>query len=149
MTISHQFLTIVVLFISGLFFGAIIDWFRLSLANAPVKIKKYKHVLEIILWILLGGLTFWILYWVKFGSWRYIDPVAQWMGIISYDIFFKGFARFIGRILYVLIIRPIVWICTIVLIAFLFMMKCLWNIVKFPITFTKNLVGKILKKSFK
>lgn len=110
--ISAQLVSTIVMFLSGIAVGAIIDCVRITIGRLPLKSVFYKlsNYIEIIFWALLGAITFYLLFIVKGGEWRVIDPLAQIAGILSYNLFFQRMFRFLGRIFVTLFIRPILFI---------------------------------------
>ena len=107
--ISVQFVSLFVMFVSGLIVGSVIDFVRIQTEKLPYRyIKVVRFVCEIISWIALGFLSFYFLYVVKDGQWRAIDVIAQVLGIIMYDKFFYRVIRLLGRLFMNLIINPII-----------------------------------------
>lgn len=107
--ISVQFVSLFVMFVSGLIVGSVIDFVRIQTEKLPYRyIKVIRFLCEIISWIALGFLSFYFLYVVKDGQWRAIDVIAQVLGIIMYDKFFYRVIRLLGRLFMNLIINPII-----------------------------------------
>lgn len=109
MSLSIQFFSLLAMIGTGIVAAAMIDMIGTGVANAGKKsfIRKHSTALEIIGWILAGCWTFTILYTVRDGAWRIYDPFAQLSGILLYaSIFHKPF-RFMGRIILVLLLKPI------------------------------------------
>ncbi|RKQ14729.1 spore cortex biosynthesis protein YabQ [Lysinibacillus endophyticus] len=109
MTINEQVVSILIMIISGLFVGAIVDSTRylLSTLSPGSFIRKIGYGVELVVWVLLGALTFYILFIVKGGEWRLVDPLSQILGIFLYESVFQRYFRFIGRVFVLLTIRPI------------------------------------------
>ncbi|RHW31736.1 hypothetical protein D1B33_17395 [Lysinibacillus yapensis] len=112
MTINDQVVSILIMALSGVLVGAIIDCVRFTLGalNPKSIFRKMGYGVELIVWALLGALTFYILFTVKGGAWRLVDPLAQILGIFLYESIFQPFFRFVGRVFIFLIIRPIIGI---------------------------------------
>lgn len=110
MTVSEQFVSIIIMAASGIAIGAIIDGTRTSLSALSLKsfLRRFAFGLELVVWAVLGITTFYIIFLVKGGEWRLVDPLAQVFGIFLYESLFQPFFRFFGRLFIILIIRPIV-----------------------------------------
>ena len=110
MTINEQVVSILIMTVSGLLIGAIVDSTRylLSTLSPGSFLRKMGYGVELVVWVLLGTLTFYILFLVKGGEWRLVDPLAQILGIFLYESIFQPVFRFIGRVFVLLIVRPIV-----------------------------------------
>ena len=151
MILTHQTVSIVVMFLSGLFIGATIDAFRFFwLHRKTTLLYKYHRFFELFIWIGFGIATFYLLFIIKGGVWRFVDPAAQFLGIFAYAKALKRPFRAIGRVLYFLIIRPIKWMCLLIIGMIRFIIKFILNIIKFFVRpFIKPLkkpLRKILKK---
>lgn len=106
--ISAQLVSTIVMFLSGIAVGAIIDCVRITLDRLPPKSVFYKlsNYIEVFFWALLGAITFYLLFIIKGGEWRIIDPLAQIAGILSYNLYFQRMFRFLGRIFVAIFLRP-------------------------------------------
>ena len=113
---SVQLISTAVMFLAGIMVGAFIDCIRYTISLFPKKsvIYKISFFIELVCWLVLGTISFYLLFILKGGEWRVVDPLAQIAGIISYDLFFQPIFRFIGRIFTLLTIKPIVFIVTFV-----------------------------------
>ncbi len=111
MTLSLQFFSLLLMMISGVIVGAIIEGLRFVMHSTPRRsfFYKYRIYIEIVAWIVLGLGTFYILYTVRDGIWRIYDPLAQLLGILLYEQVFQPIFRFAGRVCLRFIIRPL-WI---------------------------------------
>nr|WP_255731565.1 spore cortex biosynthesis protein YabQ [Solibacillus sp. MA9] len=99
------------MFISGIAVGMVIDGTRIITRQFPIKfIRDIARYLEALVWVLLAISTFYLLFLIKGGQWRFVDPLAQILGIISYELFFQNIARFIGRLFVNIVIKPIYFI---------------------------------------
>ena len=108
---SAQLVSILVMFISGIAVGAVIDFIRINIYYIPLKnIRRVTWLFEGLVWLFLGMSTFYLLFLVKGGQWRYVDPLAQIAGIATYELVFQNSVRFIGRLLFNLFLRPILFI---------------------------------------
>lgn len=96
MMMNARLVSIVVMFISGMFVGAVIDFVRTmttSYLNYTF-MRRFVFIIESIVWLFLGVCTFYFMYLIKGGQWRVLDPLAQIVGIFVYEIFFKKFFVF-------------------------------------------------------
>lgn len=108
---SAQLVSILVMFISGIAVGAVIDFIRINIYYIPLKnIRRVTWLFEGLVWLFLGMSTFYLLFLVKGGQWRFVDPLAQIAGIATYELVFQNSVRFIGRLLFNLFLRPILFI---------------------------------------
>lgn len=109
MTINEQVVSILIMTMSGLFVGAVVDGTRYLLSALSPKffLRKMGYGVELIVWGILGALTYYILFLVKGGEWRLVDPLAQILGIFLYESIFQPYFRFVGRVFVLLFIKPI------------------------------------------
>lgn len=110
MTVNEQFFSIVIMTVSGIMIGAVIDATRIFFSAISPKslLRKLSRILEIVVWALLGVISFYIIFLIKGGEWRLVDPLSQILGIFLYESFLQPFFRFLGKVFIVLIIKPIV-----------------------------------------
>ncbi|MBE1556160.1 hypothetical protein H4683_003281 [Filibacter limicola] len=97
--------------------GAFMDLVGTGTAHAGKKsfIRKYTIWFEVFGWVLIGCGTFYILFLVRDGAWRMYDPFAQISGMLLYvSCFYKPF-RFFGRILLIMIVKPIWFIIHVII----------------------------------
>lgn len=151
MIVSDQTVSIVVMFLSGLFIGATIDAFRFFwFYRKTTRLYKFHRFFEIFLWIGFGVATFYLLFIIKGGVWRFLDPIAQFFGIFAYEKLMKRPFRAIGRLLHLLLIRPVVWVGLLFIGIIRFILKLIFNFIKFlikPIVKPfKKFLRKLLKK---
>lgn len=109
MTLSLQFYSLLLMVLSGIVIGAIIEGSRFVTNSFPKRtfVFKYSIAFEILVWIGLGLGTFYILFNIRDGIWRIYDPLAQLVGILLYEQIFQPIFRFAGRVFLRLIIQPI------------------------------------------
>lgn len=109
MTLSLQFYSLLLMVLSGIVIGAIIEGARFVMNSFPKRtfVFKYSAALEIVVWIILGLGTFYILFNVRDGIWRIYDPLAQIVGILLYEQLFQPIFRLAGRIFLRIVIQPI------------------------------------------
>lgn len=108
MTVSEQIVNVVIMTISGIFIGAVIDLLRTVLGKMSPKslFHKIPNGIELFVWALMGVCTFIIIFNIKGGEWRLIDPLSQILGIYLYETIFQPLFRLIGRIIFILFINP-------------------------------------------
>ena len=108
---SAQLVSMFVMFISGIAVGAVIDCTRILIWQIPLKwVHQIATFIEWIIWILLGVCTFYLLFLIKGGQWRVVDPLAQIAGIVAYEFIFQRFIRFIGRMIVNILFKPVFYI---------------------------------------
>lgn len=131
MTLSLQFFSLLLMVLSGVLVGAIIEGTRFVTGNFPRRsyVYKYRVFLEIIVWIALGLGTFYILFEVRDGVWRIYDPLAQIVGILLYDQIFQPVFRLMGRIFLRLIIQPIWWIIRFIWLVINKIIQLIWKVI--------------------
>lgn len=136
---SVQLLSTAFMFLAGIMVGAVIDCIRYTLSLFPKKsvIYKLSFFIELACWLILGTISFYLLFILKGGEWRVVDPLAQIAGIISYDLFFQPIFRFMGRIFTLLIIKPVLFTVTFIFLTVRTVILVFVRILKFlfrPIT---------------
>ena len=104
---SAQLISIFSMFISGIAVGAVIDCTRILIWRIPFKwVHQMAFIIEWIIWLFLGICTFYLLFLIKGGQWRVVDPLAQIAGIVAYEFIFQKIIRFIGRMIVIIFIKP-------------------------------------------
>lgn len=116
MSLSVQLLSLLAMIGTGIGAGAFMDLIGTGIDKVGKKsvIRKYSVLIEVIGWILIGCASFYVLFVVRDGAWRMYDPFAQVSGMLLYASIFHRPFRFFGRIVNMLIIRPIVFIILLV-----------------------------------
>ncbi|MCM3389817.1 hypothetical protein M3649_16985 [Ureibacillus chungkukjangi] len=134
--------------LSGLIIGAIIDCTRFSLSALSQKsiLKRMGYGVELIVWALLGALTFYILFTIKGGEWRLVDPLAQILGIFLYESVFQRYFRFIGRVFVLLIIKPIIAIIKLIKNIIFHTIRLVIRIILIILLPFRKIYNKFLKK---
>ncbi|KOY79923.1 hypothetical protein I6G82_18340 [Lysinibacillus macroides] len=133
MIVSEQFFQLIVMVLSGIAVGFIIDSVRLIVFSTPKRssLRKWMMVFELLTWILLGGLTYYLLFWLKDGAWRAYDPLAQIAGIFLYQSFFQTFLRFVARTLVNITWRPFWFIVHLIITVIRHILQLFIHIVMF------------------
>lgn len=108
MILTSQTISIFIMLCSGIIMGACLDGFRVFWSTRKHwRLYSSYRLFEWLMWIFFGIGTFYLLFLIKGGAWRYLDPLAQFIGIFIYSVALKKISRFIGSVLQVLIIKPI------------------------------------------
>ncbi|MDN4608841.1 spore cortex biosynthesis protein YabQ [Sporosarcina highlanderae] len=116
MSLSVQFLSLLAMIGTGIGAGAFMDLIGTGIDATGKRsiIRKYAVFLEVIGWIVVGCASFYILFLVRDGAWRMYDPVAQICGLLLYASIFHRPFRFFGRLLNMLILKPIVFVVVLI-----------------------------------
>ncbi|MCM3639464.1 hypothetical protein M3152_17435 [Sporosarcina luteola] len=112
-------------------------------------IRKYAVPLEVIGWILIGCASFYVLFIVRDGAWRMYDPVAQICGMLLYASLFHRPFRFFGRVLNMVIIKPVVFIIRLLVKIITQIFRLLVKIVRFLLSPFIYLYNKVYNSLFK
>lgn len=132
MSLSVQFLSLLAMIGTGIGAGAFMDLIGTGIDKSGKKsiIRKYSVLIEIIGWILIGCASFYVLFEVRDGAWRMYDPFAQVCGMLLYASIFHHPFRFFGRIINLLIIKPIWFIILLVVRIIRMIFRLLVKLVK-------------------
>lgn len=146
---SAQLVSILVMFMSGIAVGAVIDCTRTVLNEIPSKIMgRFTYIVEWIIWIFLGICTFYFLFLVKGGQWRVVDPLAQIAGILAYEFMFQKIARFFGRVIVSIVFKPIFFTLDLIVRIIFNLIRILLKGIAFLIRPIYKLYKKYLGKYF-
>ena len=149
MMMSAQLISIFMMFISGVTVGAIIDFTRIIIWQIPFKwVHQVAFVIEWIIWLFLGVCTFYLLFLIKGGQWRVVDPLAQIAGIIAYEFIFQKIIRFIGRIIFNIVFKPLYYVVHLVIRSIQTIIKWLFAGIALLLRPFTKLLKKYLLKSF-
>ncbi|MDS9473282.1 spore cortex biosynthesis protein YabQ [Sporosarcina pasteurii] len=109
MSLSVQFFSLLAMIGTGIVAAAMIDMIGTGTAHAGKKsfVRRHAVIIEVIGWIIAGCWTFTILYTVRDGAWRIYDPFAQLSGMLLYASFFHKPFRVVGKVILLVIIKPI------------------------------------------
>lgn len=144
MSLSIQFFSLLVMIGTGIVAGAVIDHFQmLSIAHHTKRSTRLLYSsIEVMAWMMIGSWAFYVLYLVREGEWRMYDPLAQLTGLLLYmSIFYKPI-RFLGRVLYIVLIKPLLfglWLIRKV-VTFLF------TIIMLPVVFIYKVINRIFSR---
>lgn len=151
MTVNDQLINVMIMAISGIFIGSIIDFIRTMLGEMSPKsfFRKFANGIELFVWALLGVCTFIILFFIKGGEWRLIDPLAQICGIFLYETFFQRVFRLLGRIVFILIIKPFFLFSRLIMTIIKSIFRLFFNIILIFLSPFIWIYNKLLKKPFR
>lgn len=120
MSVTVQFVSLLAMIGSGIVAGAFMDMISTGITNAGKTslIRRKAIWIEGIAWLLAGGFAFAVLFVFRDGAWRMYDPFAQLSGLLLYAAIFHKPFRLVGRIIVIVLLRPI----------FLFIRFIVWGI---------------------
>lgn len=151
MSLSVQFLSLLAMIGTGILAAAFIDMIGTGTAHAGKKsmIRRHAASLEVIGWIVAGCGTFYVLYIVRDGAWRIYDPFAQLSGIFLYASFFHKPFRMLGKIILVLVIRPLRFVVLAIVSLITFFYRLVWKVLYFLATPFIIMFRKLYSNLFK
>ena len=152
MSLSVQFFSLLAMIGTGIAAGAVMDMVGTGVSQTGKTswIRRYAAWLEIICWILIGCGAFYVLFLVRDGAWRMYDPVAQVSGLLLYAAIFHKPFRFFGRMIILLILKPIWFILRLIARIIQFFVRVIIRILTvlaFPFTTLFFFVKKRLFKN--
>lgn len=135
------------MFFSGIFFAAAIDAFRVIILQISPKntIRAMSVALEILMWLFFSLFTFYLLYIVKGGAWRFIDLLAQMSGFFLYELLFQKIFRAVGFLCFIIFVKPVYMISYFVVQS----IKKLGMVIFHPLWLVFLYVQSRLKKLFR
>ena len=147
---SEQLVSIIVMFISGIAVGAIIDCTRFLIDRflSYTVLRHMATVIELVVWTFLGIVTFYLLFLIKGGQWRFLDPLAQIAGIFFYEALLQNVFRFIGRLVVNIFIKPIYFVGHLFVATTRKILRIILKIFKVPIIFIYKIFMKFLPNRF-
>ncbi|MFD1204479.1 MULTISPECIES: spore cortex biosynthesis protein YabQ [Sporosarcina] len=151
MSLSVQFLSLLAMIGTGIGAGAIMDLIGtgVSATRKGSFIRRHAVWFEVIGWIIIGSASFYILFLVRDGAWRMYDPFAQISGMLLYaSVFYRPF-RFVGRVIQLLVIRPIVFVIRLIVNIIRFIVRMIIKIILLIISPFTLLYHYISNKVFK
>jgi len=131
MIISYQFLSLLAMIASGVATGFLVESFRDITNSIRPKffLRKYRYLLEIMLWTMLGLASYVLLFYLRDGNWRIYDPLAQIAGIGCYGLWFRSPLLVVRRIFVRLLIQPIWWVISHLLLIFQYIIRIIVRII--------------------
>jgi hypothetical protein len=148
MSLSVQFLSLLAMIGTGIVTATFIDMIRVGTSHAGKKsiIKRRAAWFESIGWIIAGCWAFYVLFTVRDGAWRMYDPFAQISGMFLYvSVFYKPI-RFIGRIILILILKPIWFVIYGIYTIIKKIIQFIWKTILLLLTPIFHPVLKFIKK---
>src|SRR3954469_917948 len=88
MTLSTQFLTMLVMIGMGAFFGAALDTYNRFLQRSKRK-NWFTFINDVLFWVFQGLLIFYVLFHVNQGEWRFYIFIALICGFAAYQSLIK------------------------------------------------------------
>lgn len=151
MSLSVQFLSLLAMIGTGIGGGAFMDLIGTGIDGTGKRsfIRKYGVFLEVIGWIIVGCASFYILFLVRDGAWRMYDPVAQICGLLLYASIFHRPFRFFGRLLNMLIIKPIVFVIVLIYKVIRQIVRMIFRVLMFLLKPFFYLYDKVYESFFK
>ncbi|WP_301109243.1 spore cortex biosynthesis protein YabQ [Sporosarcina sp.] len=151
MSLSVQFFSLLAMIGAGILAGAVMDLFGTIIAACDKRswIRRRAFWFELVIWVLLGVGAFWVLLIVREGAWRMYDPIAQVSGMLLYAVLFHYPFRFAGRLILLLVIRPVWYIIRLVILIIRRIVQALISILTFiswPAVRLAKKTGKFLQK---
>ncbi len=135
---------------TGIVTAAFIDMIGIGTTSTGKKsfVRKYSAVFEVFGWLIAGCWTFWVLYVIRDGAWRIYDPFAQLSGILLYISLFHKPIRLVGRIILVLLLKPIWFILHLIISAFLHIFSFIVKGILLLSTIIVRIFSSPFRKSF-
>jgi len=159
MTLSTQFMTMLVMIGMGSFFGAALDTYNRFLQRS--KRKSWLTFLnDILFWVVQGLLIFFVLFHVNQGEWRFYIFLALLCGFAAYQSLFKqvylkmleklivlviSLYKFFVRLFLLLIYKPIQALVTVIISIIVMIGNGLYRILKWLLSIVWFIVRQILK----
>ncbi|WP_163972098.1 spore cortex biosynthesis protein YabQ [Oceanobacillus halotolerans] len=170
MTLSVQFMTMIVMTLGGFYLGMAQDTFRRFSIHWEKRVIL-PYVMEVSFWLTQTLLLFYLLFLVNAGELRVYVFLACLLGFAAYQALaatlYKRLLerminicttvyRFSARMVHAIIIKPITFLIGIVVTCVLFLLQLLWKILQkllkgvyLPLKWTLKQLYRILPKSFK
>lgn len=151
MSLSVQFFSLLAMIGTGIVAAAMIDMIGTGIAHAGKRssIRKHSILLEVIGWVLVGLWTFTVLYRVRDGAWKIYDPFAQLSGLYLYISFLYRPLRVLGRVILILVLKPIWFVLQVVLTITYYSGKWIVKLLGILYTPFAPIFSKSLRKHFK
>lgn len=145
--------------ISGFYLGMAVDSFRRFTPYWKNRIVL-TYVMEISFWLTQTVILFYVLFKVNSGEIRFYVFIACLLGFSMYQVFaakvykrvleiiirtIASIYQFIKHVVNVLLIRPIVWVITVLLTICLGIIRIVWKVVQFILKLLLTPIGWIFK----
>lgn len=162
MTLNVQFLTLWMMFVSGLGLGVLFDTFRVFAGQLRVP-KWTQPLTDLLYWILATVLVFRVLYWSNQGQVRLFVFIGLLIGVLLYFTALSGrviafmlftirmtkaFVRLLIQTVKIVVIRPIIalfrffilflgFLATVAIFLYKIVLQCLYPFWKLLVWLTK------------
>lgn len=152
MTLDMQFMTMTTMILAGVYVGVALETFQ----RFKIYFKKsdlFTGIMEVLFWLAQTGILFYLLYRVNDGALRLYVLLACILGFSIYQVLFKSLYKrlleMLIRIVYVLIIRPVMWLVRAIYLTVIFICRQIIRLLLFTLSvilFPLKLIMMILKK---
>lgn len=151
MSLSVQFLSLLAMIGTGIIAAAVIDAIGTGIDYSGKKslFRRYDTLIEIVAWLIVGALSFLVLYLVRDGAWRIYDPLAQFSGLLLYISFVHRPLRFIGRLILLLLVKPIWFVFSSLLLVIKHGVYFIWRLILVVFSPFVSIFRKLSDKYFK
>jgi spore cortex biosynthesis protein YabQ len=159
MTLSTQFLTMLVMIGMGAFFGAALDTYNRFLQRSKRK-NWFTFINDVLFWVFQGLLIFYVLFHVNQGEWRFYIFIALICGFAAYQSLFKqiylkileilinvviSIYNFFVRLFLALIYKPIKGLVTLLISTIMILSNGLYMVIKWVIRSIWLIIRQIIK----
>lgn len=159
MTLSTQFLTMLVMIGMGTFFGAALDTYNRFLQRSKRK-NWITFINDVLFWVFQGLLIFYVLFHVNQGEWRFYIFIALICGFAAYQSLFKqiylkilerlinvviSIYNFFVRLFLALIYKPIKGLVTLLISTIMILSNGLYMVIKWVIRSIWLIIRQIIK----
>jgi spore cortex biosynthesis protein YabQ len=159
MTLSTQFLTMLVMIGMGTFFGAALDTYNRFLQRSKRK-NWITFINDVLFWVFQGLLIFYVLFHVNQGEWRFYIFIALICGFAAYQSLFKqiylkileilinvviSIYNFFVRLFLALIYKPIKGLVTLLISTIMILSNGLYMVIKWVIRSIWLIIRQILR----
>lgn len=159
MTLSTQFMTMLVMIGMGIFFGAALDTYNRFLQRSKRK-GWLTFINDVLFWVFQGLLIFFVLFHVNQGEWRFYIFLALLCGFATYQSLFKqlyvkilekliSFAissyKFIVKLFLLVIYRPIQTLVMLLISMIISICTGIYKLFKWILWMIWLLIRQILK----
>ncbi|MEI5909504.1 spore cortex biosynthesis protein YabQ [Bacillus spongiae] len=161
MSLTTQFYTMIAMIGMGGVFGAALDTYHRFLKR-PDRSRWIVFIHDVLFWVVQGLLIFYVLYVVNFGEVRFYIFLALFCGFSAYQALFKSYYvkmleftiklviavyRFCRKMFQTLIIAPIRWIITVIIVVVIglakFIYRLMYGLLKLLIAVSKILLSPL------
>lgn len=125
MSITAQLASLLAMIGTGIVAGAFMDMIGTGIASTGKTsiVRRRAIIFETIGWLIAGCFAFAVLFAFRDGAWRMYDPLAQVSGLLLYATIFHKPFRLLGRIIIVIVIRPMLFILRLIVWFFVYIAR--------------------------